>query len=39
MPWWGAVSFLIAAFLICIVCTLLPVMRRRRIPVNEEVGE
>ena len=35
VPWWGAVSFLAAAFVICIVLTLLPVLRRRRAPAGE----
>ncbi len=38
-PWWGAVSFLAAAFALCIVLTFLPVARRRRPVVTQEAGE
>ncbi len=30
VPWWGAVIFLVLAFVACVVLTLLPVARRRR---------
>jgi len=31
LPWWGPVTFLVAAFALCVVFTLLPIARRRRL--------
>ena len=38
VPWWGGVSFLVAAFALCILFTLLPVARRRQ-PASPEETE